>query len=439
MKITMIGTGYVGLVTGACFSELGHDVTCMDTDMDKIMELSEGIIPIYEPRLENLVQKGMQEERLHFTYDVKSAVESADVVFIAVGTPTSRRGDGYADLIYVYSAAQDIAKYITGYTVIVNKSTVPVGTARQVARFIAEKCDAGIEGFDVVSNPEFLREGAAIEDFMRPDRIVIGADNKRAFDMMRKVYKPLYLRDAPIVEMSPETAELTKYASNALLATKISFINEMAQLCEQVGADVSSLAKAVGMDGRIGPKFLHPGPGYGGSCFPKDTLALLSTAQEHGVALRIVSATAEANNSQKARMIKKIKDAVGGDVSDKTFAVLGLTFKPDTDDVRESAALTIVPALAEKGAIIRAHDPKGIKEAIKKLPNAVQYVANAYEAAEGADCVVLITEWSQYRALNLERLVGDMKPNPVFVDLRNVYEKEEMEEVGFAYIGNGRV
>jgi UDPglucose 6-dehydrogenase len=239
--------------------------------------------------------------------------------------------------------------------------------------------------------------------------------------------------------MSPETAELTKYASNALLATKISFINEMAQLCEQVGADVSSLAKAVGMDGRIGPKFLHPGPGYGGSCFPKDTLALLSTAQEHGVALRIVSATAEANNSQKARMIKKIKDAVGGDVSDKTFAVLGLTFKPDTDDVRESAALTIVPALVEKGAIIRAHDPKGIKEAIKKLPNAVQYVANAYEAAEGADCVVLITEWSQYRALNLERLVGDMKPNPVFVDLRNVYEKEEMEEVGFAYIGNGRV
>jgi UDPglucose 6-dehydrogenase len=439
MKITMIGTGYVGLVTGTCFSELGHDVTCTDIDMDKITALNAGRVPIYEPRLENLVQKGVQEGRLHFTCDVKNAVESADVVFIAVGTPTSRRGDGYADLTYVYSAAQDVAKYITGYTVIVNKSTVPVGTARQVTRIIVENCDAGIEDFDVVSNPEFLREGAAIEDFMRPDRIVIGADNKRAFDMMRKVYKPLYLRDAPIVEMSPETAELTKYAANALLATKISFINEIAQLCEQVGADVSSLAKAVGMDGRIGPKFLHPGPGYGGSCFPKDTLALLSTAQEYGVALRVVSATAEANNSQKARMIKKIKDAVDGDVSDKIFAVLGLTFKPDTDDVRESAALTIVPALVEKGAIVRAHDPKGIEEAKKELPDVVQYVANAYEAVEGADCVVLVTEWSQYRALNLERLIGNMKPNPVFVDLRNVYEKEEMEEIGFAYIGNGRV
>ncbi len=438
MKITMIGTGYVGLVTGTCFAELGHDVTCVDVVEDKIALLNEGNIPIYEPRLENLVQKGIEEGRLHFTCDTKSAVECADVVFIAVGTPTSRRGDGYADLTYVYAAAHDVAKYITGYTVIVNKSTVPVGTAIQVVRIVAENCNADIEDFDVVSNPEFLREGAAIEDFMRPDRIVIGADNERAFNVMHKVYKPLYLRDAPIVEMSPETAELTKYAANALLATKISFINEMAQLCEQVGADVSSLAKAVGMDGRIGPKFLHPGPGYGGSCFPKDTLALLSTAQEYGVALRIVSATAEANNSQKARMIKKIKDAVSGDVSGKTFAILGLTFKPDTDDVRESAALTIVPALVEKGAIVRAHDPKGIEEAKKELPDDVQYALNAYDAAEGADCIVLVTEWSQYRALNLERLKEQMMSNPVFVDLRNVYEKFEMEEVGFTYVGNGR-
>ncbi len=437
MNITMIGVGYVGLVTGTCFAELGHYVTCVDINAHKIAALNMGDIPIYEPGLADLVQKGVSEGRLSFTTDIRDAVSDAEVIFIAVGTPSSRRGDGYADLSYVYAAAGDIAKYIEDYVVIVNKSTVPVGTARQVKRIIDQKCNISAD-FDVVSNPEFLREGAAIEDFMRPDRIVIGTESERALQIMRDVYEPLYLRDAPIVKTTLETAELTKYAANAFLATKISFINEMANICEAVGADVLSLARAVGMDGRIGPKFLHPGPGYGGSCFPKDTVALLATAQEYGVPLRIVSATVEANNAQKARMIKKIRDAVGGEIAGKTFGILGLTFKPNTDDVRESPALTIIPALLEKGANIRAHDPKGVEEARRLLPSEVLYVNNAYAVAENSHCIILMTEWTQYRALDMRRLRDAMHTNPVFVDLRNVYRKNKMQKNGFVYIGNGQ-
>ncbi len=437
MNIAIIGAGYVGLVTGACFAGLGHHVWCVDIDEQKIQSLRRGGIPIYEPGLESLIAKGVAERRLMFTTDLEDPMLLADAVFIAVGTPASRRGDGYADLTYVYAVAENLAQYLNDYTVIVDKSTVPVGTAREVARII-EGANPQAD-FDMVSNPEFLREGAAIEDFMRPDRIVIGVESDRAFDVIKEVYDPLCIRNAPIVKTTLETAELSKYAANAFLAIKISFINEVANLCEVVGADVLSLAQAVGMDGRIGDKFLHPGPGYGGSCFPKDTLALLRTAQECGQDLRMVGAAAEVNNAQKARMIKKIKDAVGGSLEDKTVAILGLTFKPETDDVRESAALTIIPALIEKGTVVKAHDPKGIEEARRELPKEVQYVADSYSAAEDSDCVVLITEWNQYRALDMERIKKLMKVNPVFVDLRNVYRKQKMEELGFKYVGIGQV
>jgi UDPglucose 6-dehydrogenase len=435
MKIAMIGTGYVGLVTGTCFSEFGHHVTCIDKVAEKITALQSGKIPIYEPGLEAMVRKNGAADHLFFTTDLSEAIAEAEAVFIAVGTPSSRRGDGYADLTYIYDAAREIAPHLKGYTVIVTKSTVPVGTARQVARVISEtNPDAD---FDVASNPEFLREGAAINDFMRPDRIVIGVDSERAAAVLSQIYKPLYLLETPILTTDIETAELTKYAGNAFLAVKISFINEMANICEEVGADAISLAKGIGLDGRIGSKFLHPGPGYGGSCFPKDTLALLRIVQEHGAAARIVEAAVEVNAAQKARMIKKIRDALGGSESGKTIGILGLTFKPETDDMRDAPAITILPALIEKGAAIRAHDPQGRHEAAKMLPAAVAYVDNPYEACTDADAVVLMTEWNQYRALDLARLKSIMK-TPVFIDLRNVYEPQAMKDKGFSYVGVGR-
>jgi len=436
MKITMIGTGYVGLVTGTCFAEFGHHVTCIDKIPEKIEKLRQGIIPIYEPGLEALVAKNVAEGRLTFTTEAAEAVPGADAVFLAVGTPTSRRGDGYADLSYIYEASREVAAHLQGYTVIVDKSTVPVGTARQVARIVHEVNPQA--DFDVASNPEFLREGAAINDFMRPDRVVIGVESERAAQVLRQVYQPLYLLETPMVQTGLETAELIKYAANAFLAVKISFINEMATVCEAVGADVTELARGIGMDGRIGKKFLHPGPGYGGSCFPKDTLALLRMVQEHGESLRIVEAAVEVNAAQKARMVKKIRDMLGGDVAGKTIAVLGLTFKPETDDMREAPAITILPALVEKGAILRAHDPQGVEEAKKYLPPEIVYSTNAYEACAGADAVVLLTEWNQYRALDLERIKASMKQPAAFIDLRNVYEPARLKKLGFHFVGVGR-
>jgi UDPglucose 6-dehydrogenase len=435
MNITIIGTGYVGLVTGACFAEFGHVVTCVDKNAEKIEQLLNGVIPIYEPGLDLLVKKNVEEGRLRFTIDLTTAIPTAEAVFIAVGTPSSRRGDGYADLTYIYDAAREVAVHLQGYTVIVDKSTVPVGTARQVERIIRETNPQA--EFDVASNPEFLREGAAISDFMRPDRVVIGVESQKAGKTLKEIYKPLYLRDTPIVSTTIETAELAKYAANAFLAVKISFINEIANVCEAVNANVVELAKAIGMDGRIGNKFLHPGPGYGGSCFPKDTLALMRIVQEHGENVRIVEAAVEVNAAQKARMVKKIREMLGGNEAGKTIAILGLTFKPETDDMRDAPATTILPALLEKGAKVRAHDPKGMEEAKKYLPSSVVYTENAYETAKDADCIVLLTEWNQYRALDLHKLKKCMKV-PVFIDLRNVYDPTTMYDAGFIYTGVGR-
>jgi UDPglucose 6-dehydrogenase len=434
MKIAVIGTGYVGLVSGTCFAEFGHEVTCIDIDAEKIQRLRQGHLPIYEPGLQPMVEKNCAAGRLAFAAEFDPHIGRADVIFIAVGTPASRRGDGYADLSYVYDAARTIAPRLRDYTVVVNKSTVPVGTARQVARIIAQENPQA--DFDVASNPEFLREGAAIADFMRPDRVVIGVDSVRAEERLRAIYRPLYLIETPFVVTTIETAELIKYASNAFLATKISFINEMANLCEEVGADVHAVAKGMGLDGRIGRKFLHPGPGYGGSCFPKDTLALLRIAQEHGVACRIVEAVVEVNAAQKARMVRKIRAALGGSEAGKTIAVLGLAFKPETDDMREAPALTIIPALMEHGALVRAHDPQAMKEAAKHLPE-VTYCQSPYEACEGAHGVVLLTEWNEYRALDLAR-IKSLLVQPVFVDLRNVYEPSQMKALGFRYECVGR-
>lgn len=435
MKITIIGTGYVGLVTGTCLAEFGHHVTCVDKDADKIDQLRNGLIPIYEPGLEALVEKNVADERLCFTTNLAEAVPEAEAVFIAVGTPTSRRGDGYADLTYIFEASRELAEHLRGYTVIIDKSTVPVGTARQVERVIRQANPAA--EFDVASNPEFLREGAAINDFMRPDRVVIGVQSEKARQVLNEIYKPLYLLDTPIVSTTIETAELTKYAANAFLAVKISFINEIANVCEAVDADISALAKAIGMDGRIGGKFLHPGPGYGGSCFPKDTLALMRIVQEYGESVRIVEAAVEVNSAQKARMVKKIRDILGGSVAGKTLAVLGLTFKPETDDMRDAPAVTIIPALVEKGARIKAHDPKGMKEAAKYLPAEVEYMENAYDACENADAVILMTEWNQYRALDLKKIRSGMN-QPIFIDLRNVYDPDKLKAEGFQYTGVGR-
>jgi UDPglucose 6-dehydrogenase len=434
MNITIIGAGYVGLVTGVCLAEFGHRVVCIDKDKEKISRLCQGEITIYEPGLENLVSKNVADGRLVFTDQLDGEIEKAQVVFIAVGTPSSRRGDGYADLSYIYAAARELASHLAGYTVVIDKSTVPVGTARQVARLIREENPAA--DFDVVSNPEFLREGAAISDFMRPDRVVIGTDSEKAVAVMKEIYNPLYLISTPFVNTTLETAELIKYAANAFLAIKISFINEMATICESADADVIDLARAVGLDGRIGPKFLHPGPGYGGSCFPKDTLALMRIAQEYGVAARSVEAAVEINAAQKARMVKKIRDALGGSEAGKTIAVLGLTFKPETDDLRDAPALSILPPLADKGASLQVHDPEGMAEAKKIFPD-FTYANSAYEACDNADAVVLLTEWNQYRALDMEDVKARMK-TPIFIDLRNVYTPERMREAGFEYYGVGR-
>ncbi|MDY6881829.1 MAG: UDP-glucose/GDP-mannose dehydrogenase family protein [Thermodesulfobacteriota bacterium] len=434
MKIVILGTGYVGLVSGACFAEFGHHVVCIDKDQDKINALESGSIPIYEPGLKEIVQRGVSERRLFFETGQEKEIGTADAVFIAVGTPTSRRGDGYADLTYVYQAARDLAPFLNDYTVVVDKSTVPVGTARQVKRVIKEtNPDAD---FDVASNPEFLREGSAVGDFMRPDRVVLGVENDRSKEILKRIYEPLYLIETPMVITDLETAELIKYATNAFLATKISFINEMSNLCEAVGGDISDLARGIGLDGRIGRKFLHPGPGYGGSCFPKDTLALVRVAQEHGAPSRIVETVIEVNAAQKAKMVQKIRKAFGGTESGKTITVLGLTFKPETDDMRESPSLTVLPALVEKGAIVRAHDPQGRSAAMELMPE-MEYFEDPYAACENADGVVLMTEWNQYRALDLRRIKAVLK-NPIFVDLRNVYDPKLMSELGFFYTCLGR-
>jgi UDPglucose 6-dehydrogenase len=433
MRIAMIGTGYVGLVSGACFSEFGVEVVCVDKDAGKIERLRRGEIPIYEPGLETLVGNNVKAGRLSFTQDLSAAVASADAVFIAVGTP-SRRGDGHADLSYVYGAAEEIAAALDGYTVVVTKSTVPVGTGREVADIISKvRPDAA---FDICSNPEFLREGSAIDDFMRPDRVVIGADAEPAREVMKALYRPLFLIETPIVFTSLETSELIKYAGNTFLATKITFINEIANLCEQVGADVHDVAKGIGLDGRIGRKFLHPGPGYGGSCFPKDTLALVKTAQDAGTPLRIVETVVDVNEKRKAEMAEKIITACGGSVVGKTIAVLGLTFKPNTDDMRDSPSLTIIPALQAAGATLRAFDPEGMPEAQQLLED-VHWCDDAYDAMTGADAVALVTEWNQFRALNFERAKKVLKA-PLMIDLRNVYNPDEMARLNFNYSCIGR-
>lgn len=433
MKIAMVGTGYVGLVSGACFSEFGWDVVCVDNNADKIAMLEAGKMPIYEPGLDDLVARNVAAGRLSFTTDLGSAVKDAEAVFIAVGTP-SRRGDGHADLSYVFQAAEDIARHAEGYTVVVTKSTVPVGTGREVLARIKAVCpDAEIE---IASNPEFLREGSAIEDFKRPDRVVIGADTERAAETVGALYRPLYLRDTPIIFTSLETAELIKYAANTFLATKITFINEFADLCEKVGADVQDVAKGIGLDGRIGSKFLHAGPGYGGSCFPKDTEALVRSARDADAPITLVEQVISVNANRKEAMARKIIDACGGDVSGKTLAVLGLTFKPNTDDMRDLPSLVIVPRLIEAGATVRAFDPVGMDEA-KALINGPVWCSDAYDAMDGADAVAIITEWNEFRALDLSRARALLK-QPIMVDLRNIYGPEQMRDAGFTYISIGR-
>jgi UDPglucose 6-dehydrogenase len=426
MKIAMIGTGYVGLVSGACFADFGHNVVCVDKDASKIGKIESGIMPIFEPGLDQLVAENRKAGRLAFTTDIASAVAGADVVFIAVGTP-SRRGDGHADLTYVFSAAREVAATLTGPTVIVTKSTVPVGTGDEVELIIREvqpELDVA-----VVSNPEFLREGAAIDDFRRPDRIVIGTDDPRARQVMQQVYRPLYLNKAPLLFCGRRTAEIIKYAANAFLATKITFINEIADLCEAVGGEVQDVARGIGLDNRIGSKFLHAGPGYGGSCFPKDTLALLKTASDYETPLRIVEAVANANENRKRAMGRKVIKALDGDVRGKRITLLGLTFKPNTDDMRDAPSLAIIQALEDAGANIVASDPQGMEGAAPMIP-AVEMIENPYAAAEGAHAVVIVTEWSEYRALDLRRLASVMT-RPVLVDLRNIYPPEEAEAAGF--------
>ena len=433
MRVAMIGTGYVGLVSGACFADFGHVVTCVDKDASKIDRLHQGIMPIYEPGLDKLVETNVQEERLFFTTEAKEAIADADAVFIAVGTP-SRRGDGHADLSYVYAAAEEIAQLMTGFTVVVTKSTVPVGTGDEVEAII-RKTNPDAD-FAVVSNPEFLREGAAIGDFKRPDRVVVGTDNEQAKEVMRELYRPLYLNETPIVFTNRRTSELIKYAANAFLAVKITFINEMADLCEKVGANVQEVSKGIGLDGRIGPKFLNAGPGYGGSCFPKDTLALTKTANDHDSPVRIVDTVVEVNAARKKAMADKVIAAMGGDVSGKSIGVLGLAFKPNTDDMRDAPSLDIIPALIAAGAIIKAYDPESMEEA-SHMMEGINYTKNPYEALEGADAMVIITEWNQFRALDLDRVKDTLNGN-VVVDLRNIYSPEDMAKRGFAYTSIGR-
>jgi UDPglucose 6-dehydrogenase len=433
MKIAMIGAGYVGLVSGACFSEFGHHVTCIDQDELKIGRLRRNEIPIYEPGLDALVARNAAAGRLKFEKSLAATVGDAELVFIAVGTP-SRRGDGHADLSFVREAARQIAEALRGYTVVVTKSTVPVGTGREVANII-RAANTQAE-FDVVSNPEFLREGSAIDDFMRPNRVVIGAESERARDRMRELYRPLFLIETPILFTGLETAELIKYAANGFLAMKISFINQIADLCEKVGADVHDVARGVGLDGRIGQKFLHPGPGYGGSCFPKDTRALVEIARQAGAPLSLIEATADFNEARKLNMAERVKAAIGGATAGKAIALLGLTFKPNTDDMREAPSLAIAPALIAAGAEVRAHDPEGMPESRKLMPD-VSYCADPYEAMTGADAVVLLTEWNSYRALDLPRMKAVMK-QPIVIDLRNIYRPAEMRAAGFQYTSIGR-
>ena len=433
MRVAMIGTGYVGLVSGACMADFGHDVTCVDKDSAKITALERGEIPVHEPGLPDLVRSNVKARRLTFSTTLEDPVRTADAVFIAVGTP-SRRGDGHADLSYVYAAAQEIAAALEGFTVIITKSTVPVGTGDEVERIIREtRPDAD---FVVVSNPEFLREGAAIHDFKHPDRIVVGTQDERAKQVVAEIYRPLTLNQAPILYTTRRTAELIKYAANAFLATKITFINEIADLCEKVDADVQEVARGIGLDNRIGPKFLHAGPGFGGSCFPKDVRALIKTAQDHEVPLRVIEAVAAVNETRKRAMARKVSAVFSGALRGKTVAVLGLTFKPNTDDMREAPSLALITALQDMGARVRAFDPVGMHQAQTLLKN-VTYCDDAYDCAEAADALVIATEWEQFRALDLERL-RDLMACPVVVDLRNIYRPEDMNKLGFAYACVGR-
>ncbi|WP_409433206.1 UDP-glucose dehydrogenase family protein [Litorimonas sp. RW-G-Af-16] len=433
MRITMVGTGYVGLVSGVCFADFGHDVVCVDKDAKKVETLKAGGIPIFEPGLEDLVRKNVKSGRLNFTTDLAEAMEGADAVFIAVGTPM-RRGDGFADLTYVYAATKEIAALIKGYTVVVTKSTVPVGTGDRVEEIIREVNPSA--KFDVVSNPEFLREGAAINDFKRPDRVVVGTDSAPAKAVMRELYRPLFINETPIMFTSRRTSELTKYAANAFLAMKITFINEMADLCEAVGANVQEVARGIGLDKRIGSKFLHAGPGYGGSCFPKDTLAIIRTAEEYDVPLRLISTTADVNEARKTSMASKVVAACGGSVDGKTIAVLGLAFKPNTDDMRDSPSIAIIETLQAQGAIIRATDPEAVHEA-KEIFKDVTYCEDAYTCAKNADALVIVTEWDQFRALDFARLKSVMQ-TPVMVDLRNVYQPDDPRLAEFKYDSVGR-
>ena len=434
MKIVMIGTGYVGLVSGACFSEFGFDVTCVDKDEKKIAKLHKGDIPIYEPGLDELVGRNYAAGRLSFTTDLGSAVAQADAVFIAVGTPT-RRGDGHADLSYVHAAAAEIAAHLDGYTVIVTKSTVPVGTGQQVSDIVRKTCpDAD---FDVASNPEFLREGSAISDFMRPDRVVVGTSSERAVDVMRQLYRPLFLIETPILFTSLETAELTKYAANAFLAVKISYINQIADLCEKVNADVHDVAKGMGLDKRIGGKFLHPGPGYGGSCFPKDTLALVKTAELFETDVPLVSGVVSYNSERKQEMAQRVIDAMQGDVAGKKIAILGLAFKPETDDMRESPSIELITELTKKCALVTAYDPAAIEEAKQHLPASVTYAETTAACLKGADCAVLVTEWNEFRALTPLSFTELMAGN-VLVDLRNVYDPSAIRAANIHYSSIGR-
>ena len=433
MRVTMIGAGYVGLVSGACFADFGHTVICVDKDAGKIDRLKGGVMPIFEPGLAELVSSNVKEGRLSFTLDAPDAIRNADAVFIAVGTP-SRRGDGHADLSYVYAAAKEIAEHMDGFTVVVTKSTVPVGTGDEVEEII-RKTNPNAK-FAVVSNPEFLREGAAIGDFKRPDRVVVGTDSEEAREVMRELYRPLFLNETPLVYTSRRTSELIKYAANAFLAVKITFINEMADLCEKVGANVQDVSKGIGLDNRIGKKFLHAGPGYGGSCFPKDTLALTKTANDHGSPVRIVDTVVEVNDARKKAMADRVIKAMGGSVNGKTIGVLGLAFKPNTDDMRDAPSLDIIPALQAAGARVKAYDPESMHEAGKMLTE-VDFCDGPYHAIDGADAMVLITEWDQFRAMDFDRVKKLLK-TPTVVDLRNVYQPSDMAKRGFNYVSVGR-
>ena len=433
MRIAMVGTGYVGLVSGACFSDFGHHVTCLDKDQSKIDKLNDGGVPIFEPGLDQLIAQNVKANRLSFSVEPDEAMQTADVIFIAVGTP-SRRGDGHADLQYVYAAAKEIAELMQGFTVVVTKSTVPVGTGDEVEKVIRETNPNA--DFAVVSNPEFLREGAAIEDFKRPDRVVIGCEDDRAREVMRELYRPLYLNETPIVFTSRRTSELIKYAANAFLATKITFINEIATLCENVGANVQQVAKGIGLDKRIGGKFLNAGPGYGGSCFPKDTLALVRTANEANAPVKIVEAVVEVNAARKKAMAQKIIDAMGGDPKGMTVGVLGLAFKPNTDDMRDAPSLDIIPALIEAGVTVKAYDPESMHESREMMPD-ITYCENEYEAIADADALAILTEWDQFRALDLQKVKASLK-TPLVVDLRNIYDPDSMRDQGFVYHGIGR-